>query len=92
MTARLIGLYVEHEWKIDGFAASQGMPELGELSLRRFCNFMRWFFTRNAEKEADVAKFERQLWLPPPGEEPQGPWAPTAEMGGLLGLKKALGK
>lgn len=68
------------------------MGELWDLPVRRFCNFVRWFFTRNAEKESDIQKFEAQLWRPPPGEQPQGPWSAEAEMAGLRGLKQSLGK
>lgn len=92
MRDRLIGLVIEHEWAIDGYAAGHGVGSLWDMPTRRFCNFVRWFFTRNAEKEADVQKFERQLWMPPEGEEPKGPWAPEAENAGLMSLKQALGK
>lgn len=90
--ARLVALASENEWAIDGYAAGHGMGELWDMTTRRFCNFVRWWATRNAGSEAELAKFERQLWLPPPGEEPKGPWAAEAENAGLSSLKTSLGK
>lgn len=92
MTGRLIAIAVESEKQIDGWAVAHNMPDLEDIPLRRLCNFIWWFVTRNAEKQADVDKFERRLWMPPPGEVGMGPWAAEAEQAGLLSLKKGLAK
>lgn len=79
---------------IDGYATSQNMPPLGKLTMGRFCAFVYWWATRNASDEKDVAKFDRQLWMPPAPdvEVTTGPWSADAEMASLRGLKASLGK
>lgn len=66
------------------------MPELGELSQARFYNFILWYITKDAE-QADVDKFLAQLWKPPKGEEPKGPWSPEAEMEAFKALQASFG-
>ena len=91
MTARLALIVIENDWQIEGYAASRNMPELGQLSMHRFCAFVQWWAVRNAEKQADIDKFQSQLWRPPPGVVGQGPWSSEAETAGLSSLKASLG-
>jgi hypothetical protein len=77
-------------WEIDGFALTRGIPPLEELPLGRFCSFIRWWATENAD-ETSRAKFEARLWKPAPGEKPRGPWSPEAENEALRSLKAMLG-
>lgn len=92
MTVRLARLAVENWAQMDGFAVSQNLPDLRTMPLDRFCSFVQWFATRNAESEADIAKFEAALWTPPKGQAGQGPWAPEAENAAFAGLKAGLGQ
>lgn len=54
---------------------------------------MWWFFTRNAEDEAAVARFHARLWMPPPSEKgkkiERGPWSAEGEMAAFGALKAA---
>lgn len=81
-------------WRdIDGFAVSTNMPDLRDLPLDRFCNFVWYWATRNAETQADVSRFEARLWIPPKGiEAVAGPWSPESENAALRGLKASLGQ
>ena len=89
---RLARIALDHWWAIDGFAASQNMPDLGRMPLGRFCSFVYWWATRNAEKESDITRFDAQLWRPPPGKAGMGPWSAEAETSAFAALKKGLGK
>lgn len=44
------------------------------------------------ESQNEVRKLEAQLWAPPLGEAPRGPWAPEAEMDAFRSLKTSLGQ
>lgn len=69
-----------------------GGPDLRELPLNRFLNYVTWFFLRNADKK-DRDKFEAQVFMPPKGVVPEkGPWTPEAEAQGFQSLKAALNK
>lgn len=92
MTDRLLGICLEHWRAVDGYAVAHGAADLRELSLDRLCSYIWWWATRNAEKEADIKKFEASLWRPPAGERALGPWSAEAEMGAFSALKKAVGK
>lgn len=90
MTQRLIALAVEHWRDLDGYAVGHNIGELEEMSLGRFCNFIWWWMTRNAEqKERD--KLERHLYMPPKGQEATtGPWSAEAETEAFGSLQRAL--
>lgn len=69
------------------------MPDLRELPLERFCNFVYWMATRNGSP-TDVEKFRAKLWRPPKGEvviDARSPWAPENEQKGFGALKMSLG-
>ena len=87
---RLI-LAAADEWEfIDGWAAGHAV-DLDRMPVHRFTHFMWWFLTRNAQDEAEVARLRAQVWQPPAGAVPEGPWAPEAEQGAFGSLKSALG-
>lgn len=93
MSARLIRIALDNWLAVDGYAAAQGMRPLRKLTLDRFVAYVYWWATRNAQDEKDLAKFERQLWMPPTPDAPaRGPWSPEAEMASLRGLKAGIGK
>ncbi len=70
---------------LNGFLAGHGGPDLLDLPVGRLCDFTRWYMTRDCDEKA-IAKFEAELFRPPPGvpaEEAAGPWAPEAETAAL---------
>lgn len=92
MTLRLAGAVIANEWEFEGYAVSQNMPPLGELPLSRFCSFVRWYLTKDAEKQSEVTKFEMQLFRPPPNATVvAGPWSAEAETQAFGALKARLG-
>lgn len=69
------------------------MPNLRDLPLDRFTNFVWWWTTRNSTDEAALARFKATLWRPPPGiTVSEGPWSPAEEAKGFAALKAQLGK
>ena len=90
MTQRLVALAVEHWKDLDGFAVAHAIPSLHDLSLDRFCNFVWWWATREADqKERD--RFERRLYQPPKGYAPKtGPWSAEAETSAFASLRQSL--
>jgi hypothetical protein len=62
-----------------------------KLSVERFCHLV-WFWMTDGATPEDVARVEAQLWLPPPGEEPVGPWSVEAEMAAFNALQAQLGQ
>jgi hypothetical protein len=87
---RLASIAVEHWRYIDGFAVSQGVQDLRTLPLDRFCSFVTWWATRNAEKESDIRQFEARLWRPVAGAEAAGPWSREAETSAFQALRKGV--
>lgn len=78
---------------LDGYLAGHGAPPLFSLPVGRLCDFTRWYLTRDAQ-ESDVAKFEAELFRPPPGAPPEtaaGPWSPEAETASLASLVSSMG-
>lgn len=72
------------------------MPDLRTLPLDRFCNFLWWWMTRNAQEAQTVERIKATLWRPPPAAakkpiDPRSPWAPQAETAGFSALKAGLG-
>ena len=78
-------------WRyLDGYAVAHNLPRPDALPLDRFCHFVWFMSTRNAEKREEIDRFERQLWLPPPGEVGRGPWAPEAETAAFGAFRAAV--
>lgn len=93
MTLRLAQMAVESWPTIDGYAAAHNMPDLRDLELDRFCNFVWHMATRNSDAK-EVEKLRARLWRPPKGEavtDPRSPWAPENERGAFQSLKMSLG-
>ena len=78
---------------MDGHLVGHGAKGLDELPLRRFCSFIWWMATRNAE-EKDVENFRIQLWRPPLGYQTEipaeSPWSPENESKAFQSLKASL--
>lgn len=80
-------------WRpLDGWAVSRNMPPLDEMELRRFCNLVYWWATKDAENDAAVKRFEARLWQPPKGVAPApgSPWSPEAENAAFGAFKAAV--
>lgn len=88
---RLLAVAVHFWAELDGWAVGHGGDRLEVLSLDRFCNFVWWWMTRNAEKEEDVDKLRERLWRPPRGERGEGVWSADAETAALDQAMKNLG-
>jgi hypothetical protein len=72
---------------LDGYAVAHGMPDLRELPLERFCNFVWYMMTRNAEPR-EVDRLQQQLWVPPKSERNKpipkaSPWSAENETAAL---------
>lgn len=88
---------LQHWDVIDGYAVGHNVPDVRTLPLDRFCNFIWWLSTRNAN-ETDQAKARAQLWRPPPvvpGKvatpiDPRSPWSAENEAKALASLKAGL--
>ena len=98
MTVRLGMAALAQYEAIDGYATGHGMKDIRLLALDRFCNFVWWLATRNAN-EQEQAKMRAQLWRPPPPPpgkaperiDPRSPWSAENEAKALAGLKAGLG-
>lgn len=91
MTVRLARVAVENWEKLDGYAVGHNMPDLRELPLERFANFVYWFVTREAAAE-EVEKFRARLWVPPKGVTPtSGPWSREAELSAFAAVRNRIG-
>jgi len=69
------------------------MGYLQELPLERFCNFVWYIFTKDAEKR-DVDKLRARLWQPPKGTvvtDERSPWAAKNEKDSLSAFKRGIG-
>lgn len=92
MTVRLAGAALDNWPDLDGYAAANGMPELAELSLDRFCNFV-WYMFTSGKEDQDKKKFRAQLWQPPTVDEEvpdHSPWSGRNETQGLSALKRSM--
>lgn len=69
------------------------MKDLRRLPLDRFCNFIWWWLTRNAQDQVQVEKVRAILWRPPPGvvADRRGPWGAQAETSAFQALKAGFG-
>lgn len=90
---RFLTLALDNYPIIDGWAAAHGMDP-ADLSLSRFCNFIYWWATRNADAES-INKFDQQLWRPPPGDTSpipdESPWSAKSELAASHAARAALG-
>lgn len=68
------------------------MPDLEDLPLDRFCNYVYWSATRNSS-QVDIEKFRARIWRPPKGEaaDERSPWSEKNETGAFQALKAGLG-
>lgn len=85
---RLLSVALENWYVFDGYAVGHGGTDLLDLPVDRFCNYVRWFLVRNMDDQ-QRARFEADLYRPPPGEEPAGPWTAEEETRALSELGKA---
>lgn len=94
MSLRLARAAVDDWQAFDGFAASQGLPDLEEMSPARFCNLVWWWLIRNVADPIDVDKVRARLWQPPKGvvPTPESPWSAENESKGFAALKASLGR
>lgn len=86
--------------EFDGYAVAHNMPDIRMLPLERFCSFIYWMLTRDAD-ESSRAKLNAQLWMPPPEFEPEAvvdavadsrsPWNPENEGKALSAFKAQFG-
>src|SRR3546814_21097573 len=70
VTFRLLHLASENWPTLEGWATSRN-TDLMELPIDRLLNLVYFWATRDAQDEQTLAKFDRKLWMPPKGEEPQ---------------------
>lgn len=92
MTHRLLGLARDDWASLDGQMASLNVDPL-LLPPDRFLNLIYWWATHHAEEQAQVDKFDRQLWMPPKGKAaaPGSPWSPEAETAAFSALAAQVG-
>lgn len=93
MTLRY-GQIAEAHWDdLDGYAVGHNMPRLESLPLSRFCNWIWWMLTRNAN-EQEREKTRAKIWRPPPTEkgpiDKRSPWSAENEMKAFSALKSQL--
>lgn len=90
MTVRLSQVALTYWADLDGLAVSRNMPPLQSLPVDRFCNFVWWWMTRNAD-EAERKRLQARIWQPPLDYVPKtGPWAAQNESSSFQSLKAAL--
>jgi hypothetical protein len=92
VTLRLCHLAVTNWADIDGYAAGHGMPELGTLSIERFCNFVMWLCTRNST-QTERDKFRAKVWMPPKGQavtDDRSPWSAENEAKAFASVRAML--
>lgn len=93
MTLRVARVALDNWSDLDGYAAAHGMPELTDLGLDRFCNFV-WYMMASNKEEQDRKQMRARLWRPPPGETEipeNSPWSAKNENAGLAALKQQAG-
>jgi len=92
VTLRLLLLADTHWTRFDGWAWARGV-DVVELEVGRLAHLVQFWATEGAESEADLRKFEAQLWVPPAGVVPdRGPWSPEEENRAFAALKSSIGK
>ena len=93
MTVRLVHTAVANWETLDGYAVAHGMADLRTLTLERFCNYVWFMLTRNAEQK-DIDKLRARLWVPPPKSTApipkNSPWSAEAETRAFQAVKAQL--
>jgi len=93
VTVRLVRTAVGNWETLDGYAVAHGMPDLRDLPLDRFCNFVWYMLTRNSEKK-DVDQMRAKLWVPPPKSTApipkNSPWSAEAETAAFKAVRAQL--
>lgn len=72
---------------LDGYAVAHGLPDLRELPLERFLNFVWYMMTRNSEPK-EIERLKQTLWVPPKSERAKpipknSPWSAENETAAL---------
>jgi len=78
---------------LDGYAAAHGLSPLQDFPIDRFCNFVWYMFTKEAEQR-EVDKLRAKLWQPLPGTvvtDPRSPWFSKNESNAFSALKRSMG-
>lgn len=81
MTLKLLGLAERHWSTIEGWWTTQRSKDLWDLPPYKMLSVIYYWATQGADEQS-LAKFDRQLWVPPPGyDKPitEGPWTAEAE-------------
>jgi hypothetical protein len=88
VTGRLAATALAHWELLDGYAVAHGMPDLMDLKIDRFCNYVYWMLTKGYS-ETDMASFRSRLWQPPIGEiaDVRSPWSAENENAALSAFK-----
>lgn len=87
VTLSLLDLAARHWASFDGWCRD---IDPWELPAHRMLSFIYHWATEGAE-ESQLQKFDRRLWMPPPGvEATEGPWSREAEMSAFRGLASQL--
>jgi hypothetical protein len=93
VTVRLVRTAVANWETLDGYAVAHGMGDLRLLELDRFCNYVWYMLTRNAEKK-DIDSMRAKLWVPPPKSAApiprNSPWSAEAETAAFKAVKAQL--
>ena len=73
---------------MNGYAVANGLDDLRGMRFSAFLDFVYYMLTRNADQDA-VAKFRRNLWMPPKGTapDPRSPWSAEAETAAFRAAK-----
>lgn len=94
MTGRYLKLAEEYRSDLDGYRIGHGAEtRLLDLSVDFVCDFVWWYFTREADAD-ERAKFERDLWMPPTKRTAipkQSPWSAENEMSAFAALRAETG-
>lgn len=91
MTQRLAQVAIDNWAHFDGIAVSMGMPDLRELPLDRFANFI-WYTLTKDKDEKGVKQLEMKVWRPPRGVEidKRSPWSAENETAAFNAIKAQL--
>lgn len=65
-------------WTFSGWLSSRHI-DIYELPVNEALNLIYFWATEDGDPQA-IEKFDRKLWMPPPGEKvTEGPWSAAAE-------------
>lgn len=83
---------------LEGYAFAHGLPPMTQWPLGVAARFVWWWLTApevigHAVDQAAVDKLWADVWVPPPGEDPdpRGPWSDEAVSTQFSAAKKGLG-